>query len=323
MRRAGRRAPRRAAGRSEEPLGQPDAAGLGAQRRLDAVRSVDDELGRAAADVDDERPRAIGRSHATPRKRQLGLLVAVEQARREAVAPLDLAEERLAVVGVADGARPDGEDALRAERLRLAAVVDEARCARGRSRSGGGCAARSTDSPSRVIASRRTTSLDAPVARRRRRAGAWCSCRGRRRRRARLTVLMPARNSAAASDARQEPEHAAHRLARLAERLELDVELRPRGREARRDASPSSAPRGARTVEVLLRSARRRVGDPRGLGAERRAGALEPAARARGPGAPRRRAPPTKRRRGETRARSRRPRSGATIVAATRGGAVR
>ena len=45
------------------------------------------------------------------------LLLAGQQPRREAVAPLDLAEEGLAVLGVADGARRDAEDALGAELL--------------------------------------------------------------------------------------------------------------------------------------------------------------------------------------------------------------
>ena len=51
------------------------------------------------------------------------LLVAAQEPRREAVAPLDLAEERLAVLGVAHRARGDGERPLGAERLELAAVV--------------------------------------------------------------------------------------------------------------------------------------------------------------------------------------------------------
>ncbi len=56
---------------------------------------------------------------------QLRLLVAREQPRREAVAPLDLAEERLAVLRVADGARRDEQRPLGAERLGGAAVVGE------------------------------------------------------------------------------------------------------------------------------------------------------------------------------------------------------
>ena len=84
-------------------------------------------------------------------ERQPRLLVAVEQPCREAVAPLDLAEERLAVLGVADGARRDRERALGAERLGLAAVLGEQLRTRaigtGRSRRRA-----STPSPSRVIA---------------------------------------------------------------------------------------------------------------------------------------------------------------------------
>ena len=87
-----------------------------------SVRPDDLELGRAAADVDDERAR-LDRADAAQRQRSL--LVAGQQARREAVAPLDLAEEGLAVLGVADGARRDAERPLGAELLELAAVVGE------------------------------------------------------------------------------------------------------------------------------------------------------------------------------------------------------
>ena len=66
-----------------------------------------------------------GSSRADPAQRQRGLLVAGQQPRRESVAPLDLAEERLAVLRVADGARRDAERPLGAELLELAAVVGE------------------------------------------------------------------------------------------------------------------------------------------------------------------------------------------------------
>ena len=58
-------------------------------------------------------------------QRQLRLLVAREQSGREAVAPLDLAEERLAVLRVADRARRDEQRSVGAERLGGAAVVGE------------------------------------------------------------------------------------------------------------------------------------------------------------------------------------------------------
>ena len=80
------------------------------------------DLGRAAADVEQERLRAE-RADAAPR--QLGLFVAAQEPRAEAVRPLDLAEERLAVLGVAHGAGGDGERALGAERLELAPVVGQ------------------------------------------------------------------------------------------------------------------------------------------------------------------------------------------------------
>ena len=102
-----------------EALGQAHAADVEADAD---VRADDLELGRAAADVDDER---AGLDRADPAQRQRGLLLAGQQARREAVAPLDLAEERLAVLGVADGARRDAERPLGAELLELAAVLGE------------------------------------------------------------------------------------------------------------------------------------------------------------------------------------------------------
>ena len=102
-----------------EALGQADAADIEARAE---VRADDLELGRAAADVDDERARL---DRADPAQRHRRLLLAGQQARREAVAPLDLAEERLAVLGVADGARRDAERPLGSERFELAAVVGE------------------------------------------------------------------------------------------------------------------------------------------------------------------------------------------------------
>ena len=71
-------------------------------RGCGAVRG--DDLGRAAADID----HSARRSSADPAKGQPRLLLAGQQLGREAVAPLDLAQERLAVLRVSDGARPDG-----------------------------------------------------------------------------------------------------------------------------------------------------------------------------------------------------------------------
>ena len=88
--------------------------------------SCEHELGRAAADVHDENVvegRTAGRDAADHHRRLLG---AGEKARREPVAPLDLAEERLAVLRVAHGARCDAERPLGAERLELLPVLGEA-----------------------------------------------------------------------------------------------------------------------------------------------------------------------------------------------------
>ena len=84
--------------------------------------AVEGELGRATADVDQQRRRP---EIADAPLGQLRLLVAREQPRREPVAPLDLAEERLSVLRVADGARRDEQRPLGAERLGGAAVVGE------------------------------------------------------------------------------------------------------------------------------------------------------------------------------------------------------
>ena len=62
---------------------------------------------------------------AEPALRHRRLFVTAQQPRREAVAPLDLAQERLAVLGVPDRARRDEQRALRAERLELATVLGE------------------------------------------------------------------------------------------------------------------------------------------------------------------------------------------------------
>ena len=61
----------------------------------------------------------------TPREGEPRLLGAAQQPGREAVAPLDLAEERLAVLRVADGAGRERERPLGAERLGLTPVVGE------------------------------------------------------------------------------------------------------------------------------------------------------------------------------------------------------
>ena len=102
-----------------EALGQANAADVEARAH---VRADDLDLGRAAADVDDERP---GLERADPAKRHRGLLVAAQQPGREAVAPLDLAQEGLAVLRVANGARRDAERPLGAERLELAPIRGE------------------------------------------------------------------------------------------------------------------------------------------------------------------------------------------------------
>src|SRR5262249_45726480 len=93
----------------------------GAQRKA-RLEAVEDELGRPTADVDDQGCRS---ELADAALCQLRLLAAREQPRREPVAPLDLAQERLAVLGFPDGARGDEQCSLGSERLGCAAVVGQ------------------------------------------------------------------------------------------------------------------------------------------------------------------------------------------------------
>ena len=78
----------------------------------------EDELRRASAHVDDERARTQLASGCHAAEGEACLLVAGKQARVEAIAPLDLAEEGLAVLGVSDGARRHRQRALHLGRLR-------------------------------------------------------------------------------------------------------------------------------------------------------------------------------------------------------------
>ncbi len=91
----------------------------------DPVRASDHELRRAPAHVDDQRP---GRK-LTPGRHaavgQEGLVVAREEARVEAVAPFDLAEKSLAVLGIADGARGHCQRAVGPARVERPPVVGE------------------------------------------------------------------------------------------------------------------------------------------------------------------------------------------------------
>ena len=83
------------------------------------------QLGRAAADVHDHHSVEVVAAEGRAGEGEPRLLLAGEQPRREAVAPLDLAEEGLAVLGVPHGAGRDAEDALGAELLDPPAVLAE------------------------------------------------------------------------------------------------------------------------------------------------------------------------------------------------------
>ena len=109
-----------------EPLGHAHAAEVEARVEGDAVGPAQHELRRAAADVHDQRVGLDRSAVGDSAERQQRLVVPGEQLRREAVAPLDLAEERLAVLGIAHGARRNGERPLGAEALQLPAKVGQA-----------------------------------------------------------------------------------------------------------------------------------------------------------------------------------------------------
>ena len=103
-----------------ELLGQPDGADVHAHGAVG-----EHELGRAAADVHDHYSVEVVAAESRAGEGEPRFLLAREQPRREAVAPFDLAEEGLAVLGVADGARRDAKDALGAELLDPPAVLGE------------------------------------------------------------------------------------------------------------------------------------------------------------------------------------------------------
>ena len=106
---------RRRVGR-EVALGVAHDAGLRRDVEAHLVAAADDELGRAAADVDDERRRRVA-GRALARRAAEGqprLLVAADDARVEPVAlGAHAREEVLAVGGVAHGAGEDGDASAR------------------------------------------------------------------------------------------------------------------------------------------------------------------------------------------------------------------
>src|SRR5215211_290455 len=110
---------------SGKTLREANAAEVVALVKGHAARPPEDQLGRAAADIDDERVLLNRPAGGDAAEREQRLFVAREEARLEAVAPFDLAEKRLPVLGVPDGACREGERALGTELLHRAAVVGE------------------------------------------------------------------------------------------------------------------------------------------------------------------------------------------------------
>jgi hypothetical protein len=108
-------------------LGLADGARLRRYVEAHAVAVADNELRRAAADVDhDDGPGGVGGPLARrPAERQARLLVARDRARVEAELVADAPGEVRAVGGVADGAREDRDRALRSELVDRGAVLRE------------------------------------------------------------------------------------------------------------------------------------------------------------------------------------------------------
>ena len=259
----------------EEPLREPDAACIGAVRPRETVAVREDELRRATADVDDERACCDGVVARDASQHHLGLLAAVEESRGEAVAPLDLPEERLTVVCIPHGARADCEHTLGTQPLGLPAIVDEdvshARDGRGEEdpppvdRLAEPRDLLTTDDLLEVAvfevgdeqASRVRAEVDGGDAHA-------------------LTLLGRDRGfrGALVLDAGQEPEQPAHRVARLADRLQLHFEPCARRREARGCVAETCV-RRIRAIHLRL-DLGRDLGDPLRLDGERPACSLEP-----------------------------------------------
>src|SRR5262249_22788876 len=112
--------------RAQEALGEADTADVDARRARGEAGLSDDELGRAAADVDDQGALDLAPAHRYAAVGERGLSGAAQQRRREPVAPLALSEEGLAVLGVADSARGDRESSRRTGSFELTPILGEA-----------------------------------------------------------------------------------------------------------------------------------------------------------------------------------------------------
>ena len=116
----------------EVALGVADHPGLERGVEGDLLAGPDDQLGRAAADVDDQSRAGRGPFGGRAPVGEVRLLVAVEDLGRKVEALAQLGDEGAAVGGVADGARRDRRDRPRSQLLvardvvgdRLADVLD-------------------------------------------------------------------------------------------------------------------------------------------------------------------------------------------------------
>ena len=109
---------------AQKALCETDGADL--QAHLEgALGAGDNELGRAAADVDEQRPRWRFAVRGDAPQRERRLLLTRQEPAGEPVARFDLAQERDPVRRVSNGARRDGQHALGPVCARLAPVVAE------------------------------------------------------------------------------------------------------------------------------------------------------------------------------------------------------
>ena len=184
-----------------------------------AVAAAEHELGRPAADVDDQVRRRAAAGRPAPARQlgggagegQAGLLVAAEDLRRDAEDRGDAADELGRVRGVAGGAGRDHPDGAASAAAMSGRVLARARANVRSSASGASRPVASTPWPSRTISIRRSRSVSCAGAGSRRRSAAgasWCRSRSPqrepRRRLTRSSALLGVA-TAAGSAARRSP----------------------------------------------------------------------------------------------------------------------
>ena len=111
--------------RGQMALGMADRPGLQRGVEVDLAPAADDQLGRAAADVEDEDRLVAGALRGRPQVGQVGLLLAGQKPGVEVEALPQLGDEGLAVDGVAHGAGSDRHHPLGPQLLVARLVVGD------------------------------------------------------------------------------------------------------------------------------------------------------------------------------------------------------